>query len=776
MSTRLATLSAVALIGLTVAFALHFASAPTALPASAPVEVFSAGRARAHLEHIAAVPHPVGSKAHREVREYLLRVLREAGVTPEVQATTALNPDVGPGRSIPGATVHNVLAHLKGVEGGRAVAIVAHYDSVPTSPGAADDGASVAAMLETLRALRTGPPLRNDLLFVFTDAEEAGLVGARAFALQHPLAKQVAVVLNFEARGSRGPSLMFQPGPDSRWLIEHLARSGAPVQASSLFDEAYRRLPSDTDFTVFLKQGTPGLNFGFIDGFMRYHSRLDDVAHLDIDSLQNHGEVMLALARRLGQASLEPTSTGNAIYFNVGPWLVRHASSWAVPLALLALLACGGALAVGLRRRVLRASSAMTGLSVVFATTAGSAAVIHFTWGLVRRIDGGLEALPQRDAYQGPLFILGLLALTLATVAGIQALFLYRVRSRARRVLRADLAAGALLVWTVLGLVSAFTVSGLSYLFIWPVIFGAAGLGWRWRQAGEIPSVSTRLVLAASAIPGLLLWAPLVPQLYIALTLARVMAVTVVLAPWLALLLAQAVAEPVRLGRTVAPLAFALACVLLGVGVVRERFDADTPRPSSLAYVVDATSGEAYWFSSDVQPDAWVSRVLGGEARARRLGDYLPMYPKDLSVAPAPPLPLPAPDVRVERDETQDGLRRLALRVTSHRQALQLQLGAGTPLRGLSLAGHRLEPEAVVHLREREAGGVLVFWAPPPEGLLLEVSVPEGTRVKLRVTDMRFDLSEAPGAPGDQRPADTLPVPFYFGITDETLVSSAGEY
>ncbi|RKG92437.1 M20/M25/M40 family metallo-hydrolase [Corallococcus terminator] len=771
MNTRLASLSAVVLVGLTLAFALRFASAPTALPASAPVEVFSAGRARAHLEHIAAVPHPVGSRAHREVREYLLRALREAGVTPEVQTTSAINPNLGTGRSLPGATVHNVLAHLKGVEGGKAVAIVAHYDSVPTSPGASDDGAGVAAMLETLRALRTGPPLRNDILFVFTDAEETGLVGARAFALQHPLAKQVAVVLNFEARGSRGPSLMFQTSPDNRWLIEHLARSGAPVQASSLFEETYRQLPNDTDLSIFLREGTPGLNFGFIDGLMRYHSSLDDLAHLDPDSLQNHGEVMLALARHLGQDPLEPTSTGSAIYFNVGPFLVHHAASWAVPLALLALLACGAAIAVGLRRGALRALGVLKGLGALLATTAGSAAVIHAAWWLVQLIDGGLRALPQRDAYQGPLFIAGLLALTLATVAGLQALFLRKVR-------RAELAAGALIAWTVLGLVTAFVASGVSYLFIWPVVFGALGLGWRWREPGETLTSRTRLMLAASAIPGLLLWVPLVPNFYVALTLWLVAVVTAVVAPWLALLLAQTVAEPVRLGRTVAPLSLALAGVLLGVGVVQERFDADTPRPSSVAYVADVTSGKAYWLSSDSEPDAWVSRVLGGEATTRRMGTYLPLLPRDVHVAPAPLRPLLAPEVRVEDDETRDGLRRLTLRVTSRRQApqLQLQLGDGTPLRGLSIAGHRLEPEAVTRVRERETATVIQFWDPPPEGLVLEVSVPEGTRVRLRASDLRFDLSEAPGAPGDQRPANTIPVPFYFGVTDETLVGGVGEY
>ncbi|NPC53375.1 M20/M25/M40 family metallo-hydrolase, partial [Corallococcus exiguus] len=376
MSPRLASLAAAVLTALTAALALHFASAPTALPATAPPEVFSAGRAREHLARIAARPHPVGSQAHREVREYLVDTVRGLGVTPEVQATAAIHPDMEE-NSIPGATVHNVLAHVKGQDSRGVIAIVAHYDSVPTSPGASDDGAGVAAMLETLRALRTGPPLRNDVLFLFTDAEETGLVGARAFAFHHPLAEQVSVVLNFEARGSHGPSLMFQPGPGNRWLIQHLARSGAPAQASSLFDEVYRRLQNDTDFTVFLQRGKTGLNFGFLDGFMRYHARTDDLAHFGLDSLQHHGEVMLALARHLGDDALEPAPPEDAVYFNAGPFLVHHAASWAAPIALLALLAVVVALVMGLRRGRLRASGLTWGAGAVLAAAVAGAAAVQ---------------------------------------------------------------------------------------------------------------------------------------------------------------------------------------------------------------------------------------------------------------------------------------------------------------------------------------------------------------------------------------------------------------
>jgi Zn-dependent M28 family amino/carboxypeptidase len=95
--------------------------------------------------------------------------------------------------------VDNIVATLPGRDPTGAVVLVAHYDSVAAGPGASDDGAAVAAMLETIRAVRVGGPLRNDLVLLIADGEEAGLLGADAFVRSNSLAGQRAVVLNWEA-------------------------------------------------------------------------------------------------------------------------------------------------------------------------------------------------------------------------------------------------------------------------------------------------------------------------------------------------------------------------------------------------------------------------------------------------------------------------------------------------------------------------------------------------------------------------------------------------
>ena len=126
--------------------------------------------------------------------------------------------------------VHNVVARLPGRDPSRAVLLVAHYDSVPTAAGAADDGSGVAALLETARALRSGPPPRNDIIFLFTDGEERGLLGAQAFLREDPWAYAAGVVLNFDSPGSSSPALMYETSPGNGLLVAHYLAAGAGLR------------------------------------------------------------------------------------------------------------------------------------------------------------------------------------------------------------------------------------------------------------------------------------------------------------------------------------------------------------------------------------------------------------------------------------------------------------------------------------------------------------------------------------------------------------------
>ncbi|MSU35773.1 MAG: M20/M25/M40 family metallo-hydrolase [Pedosphaera sp.] len=251
---------------------------PAPLPSDAPVTPFSAERAWQHASAIARQPHPAASEENRRVRAYLCKSMTELGL-----AVREL-----PGKQ-EGTELGNLYAELPVTAGGQpAILLVSHYDSVSAGPGAADCASGVAALLENVRAVRASGSLRNGIAVLFTDGEENGLLGARAFTADQPeLWRDVRVVLNLEARGNRGPVMMFETSPGARRLIARLSKSCLYPVACSFSREIYRRMPNDTEF---LKAGRAGMNFAFVGGGLEYyHTAQDTPENLSRRTLQHYG-------------------------------------------------------------------------------------------------------------------------------------------------------------------------------------------------------------------------------------------------------------------------------------------------------------------------------------------------------------------------------------------------------------------------------------------------------------------------------------------------------
>jgi hypothetical protein len=319
-----------------------------------------------------------------------LQQLRSFGLEPEIQKTTAVNSTGAP--LFLAGTIENIVARRKGSGDGRAVALVAHYDSVSTGPGANDDGVAVATLLETARALTAGPQLRNDVLFLFTDGEETGLLGARAFVAEHAWAKEVEIALNFEARGNGGPSVMFETSPQNGALIRALAKATSHPLANSLSYEIYKRLPNSSDFTVFKEAGWPGMNFAYINGLTHYHTQLDSRENVDSRSLQHHGSYALALSRYFGAAVPAAAQEGDAIYFDaVGFMLVRYPAWLAGPFAFGVLLVFAAVIWLGFRRGKLTGPGIAKGALLFFLSLVAAAVVVAGAWWLIRQIHSGLQ-------------------------------------------------------------------------------------------------------------------------------------------------------------------------------------------------------------------------------------------------------------------------------------------------------------------------------------------------------------------------------------------------
>lgn len=137
---------------------------------------------------------------------------------------------------------------------------MAHYDSAPHSfsHGASDDASGVATIIESVRAfLHNKSAHKNDIIILFSDAEEVGLNGAALFVTQHQWAKNIGLVLNFEARGSSGPSYMLmETNQGNAKMADAFKAANATYPVSnSLMYSVYKMLPNDTDLTVFREAG-----------------------------------------------------------------------------------------------------------------------------------------------------------------------------------------------------------------------------------------------------------------------------------------------------------------------------------------------------------------------------------------------------------------------------------------------------------------------------------------------------------------------------------------
>ncbi|TAN20569.1 MAG: M20/M25/M40 family metallo-hydrolase [Acidobacteria bacterium] len=724
--------------------------------ADAPAREFSAARTLALLQSWDRAPHSLGTAAHDAVRDGILAQLRDLGLQGTVHAGTSYLPLQGP--HFDAGYVENITAVLPGTEpAGKAVMLVAHYDSVPRGPGAGDDGANVAAMLETLRALRAGSPLRHDVIALFSDGEEAGMLGAARFVAHDPLRPRVGVVVNFEGRGNAGPSYMFETSRGNSWLVHEFAAAHTGANASSLMYAIYQRLPNDTDLSVFKHAGLAGLNFAYTGGFDYYHSPLDSPANLSLRTLQNQGHAMLAMARTLGNADLNhPRGHDRAYFAPVGHALVTYSFNQMNAFALLAILLFIAACIVGITRKAVSGGSLLAGAGIGLLVLLACAVSGAGVWTLLQWLHPGWRWIPQGQPYRPVLLGLAILAWALLVASVIYNVFGRRVRA-------AGLGLGALLWLLVSAVALAEALPGGAFGFLWPllallaawiVIFFAPGAGERaaFRQGG---------LLGLGALPLALLLAPLTWMFLMLLPWAQAGAglavfalVLIALSPYL-----------VRLGWKLTAAALAL-CMGLGVaGLARNGLAAQRAQPDSIVYREHwkGTQATARWVSYDPAPDTFTAQFLG--ARPARDGRML--------TASAPALPLPPPTAQIESDTAAHGFRTLWLHFASLRGAetLSVELQPGMIPLGAVLNGEavRLDPPS----KRYPADGIVwgfAYHGLTPAGIDLVLTLRAGQRFRLTLTDALFGLPPVPGMDPKPRAAWQTSAPFE--RTDESIVSA----
>lgn len=722
---------------------------PDPVPALAPADVFSAERAMHHVRRIAQRPHHSGSEDHTRVRAYIVGQLRALGIPSQVHEATG----VGTRYAVAGR-VRNILARLPGQEpGGPSMLLMAHYDGAPAGPAAGDDGAGSAVVLETLRALSAGNQLRHDVIALFADGEEAGLVGAAAFVREHPWAKDAAVILNFEARGTRGPSFMFETGPGNLDVVRELRHLG-DARATSLSVTVYRTLPNDTDLSELAVLQRPAMNFAFIGGANRYHTAQDDVAHLDPSSVQHHGNQALALARTFANGPLPRPRTSDAVFSNV-PLLgvIVHPEGWSVPIALLALVLVAAAIMLPRRRETHTVRSVLLG-----ALGSVAAALITGVVGIgvsiaLRQLHG---AIGSGTPHWSGVYAAGaaLLAFSVATAS-------YALLRRWASAAGAH--AGGLFSWAAIGLITAALAPGVNFIFTWPVlVIAVATLASAARPGARL----TPVVLWTATLVAVFIVMPTVYTMAcVALGLdesgVAVLSVFTALGAWLLAPHVETMGAGAGRPWSVPAASAAVALLLFAVGAVTIRTDAEHPSGASFVYAVDADSNKA-WLAGYASGGSgpWLRRAFQGMGAAS--DSNLPAWmrrsfdPERVISAPlAVPAPAPA-TATVLGDSMIAAERRLTLRIRPSRgtRSIAMQLEEDADVSFAEVDGRRVETS---RYRGAPRRWRLSYAAPADSGFTLSLSVPATASLVLGLSSRHDGIPPLPDFAVPKRPPGIIP-------------------
>jgi hypothetical protein len=754
------------LIGL---FAIRSIEPPPAADENAPVTEFSAARAMRDVREIAKKPHPLGSAEIDRVREYLAGRLRELGANPQVQTTTvARHSPFGPDTW---ATVKNLVAKIPGSHPTGALMIVAHYDSVPSGPGAGDDAASVAAILETMRALKAGPALSNDLIVLFTDGEELGMLGAQGFVETYPALDNIKVVLNFEMRGDYGPSIMFQTSAHDSWLIDQLAAAAPFPHASSGAESVYKRMPNDTDLTVFLDAGMAGMNFAAAGGITRYHTALDNADLLDQRTLQHQGSYALSVARQFGSIDLNAPQTHDAVFFVVVGELIHYSARLATPLAILVTILVLGILCIGIRDGRFTIGGIGSGFAIYAIAIVVAVAEARGVWWLMATL-AGWRMLPVHTTYGGFYFSVGADALIFGTLWMAYEVIGPRFRLQ-------NLGAGALVLWTVMMIAASIAMSGGSYIFTWPLLFAAIAMSYR-----PHPNDSRFAIPALIAIaPATVMLAPsfaasadgtILFLIFCGLTAVMLFGLFI---PYIDFLTGG--------HRWIVPGVLGLlALVMIVKGNAASNFDASQPHPNSIFYFQDTDRARARWVSLDSRPDRFTSQFfqhhvrggwlpkLAGLATSDTPDRDLASISRDFSYlnrgrtteGDAPLINAAPPELKVLDDSTVAGTRTVKMHIASTRKApiIWMSVPVGVTVLGCSIDG--MSPGDRV-----TDGWSGWYWQAPAGGFELTLKLATPAPFIVTVIDQTDGLPDTPELAIKPRPPDTMPAPFLF-FDSTTLV------
>lgn len=717
---------------------------------------FSITKALNHVKKISQKPHGVGFKAHAEVREYIVSELEKLGLETSLQKGYTAGDWGNLSKAI------NILARIKGSESGKALLLLSHYDSGPhSSLGASDAGSGVATILEGLRAfLADHPNPKNDIIILISDAEELGLNGADLFVKEHPWKKDVGLVLNFEARGSGGPSYMLiETNRGNSKLIEEFTKANPeyPV-ANSLAYSIYKMLPNDTDLTVFREDGDiEGFNFAFIDDHYDYHTALDSYERLDKNTLAHQGTYLMPLLQHFSNADLtDLKSLNDYIYFNVPFFkLVSYPFEWIWPMLGIAVLLFIIFLVYGFRKKELDIISVLKGFIPLLLLLAVNGAIGYFSWAVLKWIYPHYKDIIHGFTYNGHTYITAFVFLSLGIC-----FYSYRKFKKNKT---SNLLVAPIFLWLIICTLAAVYLPGASF-FIIPVFALLASFWIVLNQ--EVPSA---YLLVFIALPAIFIFAPFVKMFPVGLGLKMMVAATLLVT--LTFLLLLPVFSFFRRKGTIA-----ILCILIFFGCMvsahfNSGFSKENAKPTSLLYVYDEDTESAKWATYENSLSNWTSQYLGESKEVPKKLANTTISSKYSSgftfVSDAPKKEIPSMLIEKTRDTIIGTSRHLDICITPQRDINRLEIFTNKiDLEKASANGVELSE---FYLKNRRWGKLITHYVSNSTYTDLEFVLPQDEVLELTIYEASNDLLSNSQFSIPSRPEDNIPMPFV--LNDAVLVT-----
>ena len=714
---------------------------------------FSIENALDHLRIISKKPHYTGSEYHSVVRDYILNELKNMGLETEIQNQVVTR------FCCVGTNTSNIIGTIKGSSNGKSLVLLTHYDSRHhASFGASDAGSGVVTILEGVRSFLSKNTIPiNDIHLVFTDAEEIGLLGAQAFVKNHSLVDNIGLVLNFEARGSGGPSYMLMEtnGKNGVLISEFInAEPGFPA-ANSLMYSIYKMLPNDTDLTVFREQANiNGFNFAFIGDHFDYHTSLDSFERLDRNTLIHQADYIMSMLNHFSKINLSNLDSENDYVYLNFPILkmLHYPYSWIYPLLIFSIIFFLFIIYLGLAINKLSIQGILNGILALTISLFTCLSITIILWKTISYFNPDYADILHGFTYNGYYYITAFIFLNIFCLFSIY----YRFFKNSSGL---DLTIMPIGFWLIINVLISIYLKGAAY-FIIPVnlvLFSILLI-----YFSNFKGNKKMLLWTFFSVPLIYIFAPQLKMFPVGLGLDNLFITSFFLVLIFVLLLP--VFSNFAFKNQIKNLTLLIAIVFFALAFLNNDYDVNSKKPNSILYYSDLDSKQSYWLSRNENLDEFTSQFFKKNESIQEASFFSSSSkygtPHKQS-ALADFIKFSSSDIQILKDTIVENKRNLQLKISPERKINKIDLTTDDPfvLNSLSVQGVEFEIEKSEF--KINPGQFLTYYLSyEDKDVTIELDFEENLSPSLNLIETSFDLFESEKFNFKPREDYMMPMPF----------------